>query len=103
MDFVTAQLVSDCKGLAWGSLKECIERELNTVVSYGGSQWYCDICYDEGFFGCLGYKYGTIKADCCIDRDGTAERCVAASPAGGEEVESAGATVNTKFLNFSMK
>ena len=79
-------------------MKDCIERERNTVVSYGcggntgtGHGVYCS---DEGFVGCLSYVDGITHVDCCIDRNGKAEVCVA--PTGAEEADSASATV--KFL-----
>ena len=92
-DFIKAQLVSACEGLSWGSLKDCIERERNTVVSYGcgGKTGHGAYCSENGFIGCLSYVDGPTHVDCCIDRNGKAEVCVA--PDGAEEVDSASATV----------
>merc|ERR1712012_231599 len=107
LPFINAQYGRACEGLSWGSLIDCMERELNTVVSYydcGGSD--CRICpfcslSDNKAVGCLGYvtntveyngtKYSGTKVDCCVARDGkTMLQCVA--PAGAEEVDSTSGT-----------
>merc|ERR1712012_74654 len=97
LPFINAQYGRACEGLSWGSLIDCMERELNTVVSYydcGGSD--CRICpfcsrSDNKAVGCLGYVTNSgTKVDCCVARDGKPYECVA--PAGAEEVDSTSGT-----------
>merc|ERR1712227_775051 len=79
LPFISAQHGRACEGLSWGSLKDCIERTRNTIVSY----------YDCDTVGCLRYEDGNTgtRVECCIDRDGKAPSCVAPQAAVAKEVD----------------